>query len=67
MAQTAWDLGGHGAVLHRWVEESVADSQQSFPGQGQMNTEQAKRVRLRREVIRLKAEGDILNFGSLHL
>jgi transposase len=60
MAQAARDLGVHGNVLRRWVREYVADTQQAFPGQGQMKPEQLELERLRREVIRLKAERDIL-------
>ena len=41
-------------------EEFCADPQYAFPGQGQMKPEQQEIERLRREVIRLKAERDIL-------
>ena len=47
-------------MLHRWVQDCAADSQQAFPGQGQMKPEQAELARLRREVIKLTAERDIL-------
>lgn len=50
----------HGTVLRRWVQECASDSQQAFRGQGQMKPEQAELARLRREVIKLKAERDIL-------
>jgi transposase len=60
VAQAARDLGVHGTVLRRWVQECTADSQQAFPGQGQMKPEQAELARLRREAIKLKAERDIL-------
>ena len=60
VAQAARDLGVHGTVLRRWVQESVADAAQAFPGQGQMKPEQAELARLRREVLKLKAERDIL-------
>ena len=59
VAQATRDLGVHGTVLRRWVQECAADSQQAFPGQGQMKPEQAELARLRREVIKLKAERDI--------
>ena len=59
VAQAARDLGVQGSVLRRWVQESVADAAQAFPGQGQMKPEQAELARLRREVIKLKAERDI--------
>ncbi len=60
VAQAARDLGVLGTVLRRWVQECAADSQQAFPGQGQMKPEQAELARLRREIIKLKAERDIL-------
>ena len=58
MAQTARDLGVHGTVLGRWVQEGAAGAPQAFPGQGQMKPEQAELARPRREVIKLKAECD---------
>ena len=59
-AQAARDLDVHESVLRKWVKEFAADPQHAFPGQGQMKPEQAEIERLRREVIRLKAERDIL-------
>jgi len=60
VAQAAGDLGVQGSVLRRWVQECAADAQQAFPGQGQMKPGQAELARLRREVIKLTAERDIL-------
>ncbi len=60
VAQAARDLGVHGTVLRRWVQEWAADLQQAFPGQGQMKPDQLEIERLRREVTKLKAERDIL-------
>ena len=65
VAQAARDLGVHGTVLRRWVQESVADAAQAFPGQGQMKPEQAELARLRREVLKLKAERDILKKAAV--
>ena len=59
-AQAARDLDVHENVLRKWVKEFAADPQHAFPGQGQMKPEQQEIQRLRREVIRLKAERDIL-------
>jgi transposase len=47
-------------VLRRWVLECTADSQQAFPGQRQLKVEQAELARLRSEVIKLKAQRDML-------
>ena len=59
-AQAARDLDVHENVLRKWVKEFAADPQHAFPGQGQLKPEQQEIERLRREVIRLKAERDIL-------
>ena len=66
VAQAARDLGVHGTVLRRWVQECVADSQQAFPGQGQMKPDQVEIERLRREVTKLKAERDILKKAAAY-
>ena len=66
VAQAARDLGVHGTVLRRWVQECVADSQQAFPGQGQMKPDQVEIERLRREVTKLKAERDILKRAAAY-
>ena len=60
VVQASRDLGVHGTVLRRWVQECAADSQQAFPGQGQMKPEQAELARLRREVLKLKEKRAIL-------
>ena len=66
IAQASRELGVHGSVLRRWVQEQVADPQQAFPGQGQMKPEQGEIERLRREVIKLKAERDILKKAAAY-
>ena len=66
VAQASRDLGVHGTVLRRWVQEHAADPQQAFPGLGQMKPEQLEIVRLRREVLKLKAERDILKKAAAY-
>jgi transposase len=66
VTQAARDLGVHGTVLRRWVQECAGDVQQAFPGQGQRKPEQAELARLRREVIKLKAERDILKKAAAY-
>jgi len=44
----------------------VADPQQAFPGQGRMKPEQVEIARLRREVLKLKAERDILKKATAY-
>ena len=60
VAQAARDLGVQGSVWRRWVQESVADAAQAFPGQGPMKPEQAELARLRREVLNFTVDCDIL-------
>ena len=56
----------HENVLRKWVREFATDPQQAFPGQGQMKPEQLEIERLRREVIKLKAERDILKKAAAY-
>ncbi|MGE0285233.1 MAG: IS3 family transposase [Bradyrhizobium sp.] len=63
VAQAARDLDIHENMLRKWVKEFAADPQHAFPGQGQMKPEQIEIERLRREVIKLKAERDIPKKG----
>ena len=65
-AQAARDLDVHENVLRKWVKEFAADPQHAFPGQGQLKPEQQEIERLRREVIRLKAERDILKKAAAY-
>ena len=44
----------------------AADPQHAFPGQGQLKPEQAEIAQLKREVIRLKAERDILKKAAAY-
>ena len=65
-AQAARDLDVHENVLRKWVKDFAADPQHAFPGQGQMKPEQLEIERLRREVIKLKAERDILKKAAAY-
>jgi putative transposase len=47
------------------VKALAADPEQAFPGQGQMKPEHAEIARLKREVLKLKAERDILKSRGL--
>ena len=64
--QAARDLGVHQTVLRNWVRAFAEDPQHSFPGHGQMKPEQAEIARLKREVIKLKAERDILKKAAAY-
>ena len=65
-AQASRDLGVHENVLRKWVRDFEADPKQAFPGQGQMKPEQLEIERLRREVVKLKAERDILKKAAAY-
>src|SRR3982750_3391717 len=58
--QASQDLDVHVSQLRDWVKKFSDDPQQAFPGHGQMKPEQLEIARLKREVIKLKAERDIL-------
>ena len=60
MRRRRTDLGVHPTQLRNWVKEFADDPQHAFPGQGQMKPEQLEIEQLKREVIKLKAERDIL-------
>ena len=64
--QAAQDLGVHQSVLRTWVKGFEADPQQSFTGHGQMKPEQLEIAQLKREVIKLKAERDILKKAAAY-
>ena len=59
-AQASHDLSVHQSQLRSWVKALAADPQHAFPGQDQMKPEQLEIAQLKREVIKLKAERDIL-------
>ena len=59
-AQASEDLKVHPTQLRNWVKAFADDPRDAFPGQGQMKPEQLEIARLKREVIKLKAERDIL-------
>jgi transposase len=64
-AQASEDLGVHPTQRRHWVKAFAEDPQHAFPGAGQMKPEQLEIARLRREVIKLKAERDILKSRGL--
>jgi transposase-like protein len=55
MSQASADLKVRPTQLRNWVKAVEDDPQRAFPGPGQM-----KPARFKREVIKLKAERDIL-------
>ena len=65
-AQASQDLSVHELQLRSWVKAFADDPQHAFPGQGQMKPEQLEIAQLKREVIRLKAERDILKKAAAY-
>ena len=65
-AQASQDLGVHVSQLRDWVKKCAEDPQHSFPGHGQMKPEQMQIAQLKREVIKLKAERDILKKAAAY-
>ena len=63
--QASEDLGVHTSQLRDWVKKLADDPQHAFPGNGQMKPEQLEIARLKREVIKLKAERDILKKAAV--
>ncbi len=66
VAQAARDLDVHENLLRKWVREAEADPQSAFPGNGQIKPEQQEIERLRRELVRMKAESDILKNAAAY-
>ena len=66
VAQASRDLDVHANTLRKWVDEFEGDPGQAFPGHGNMKPEQAEIERLRREVLKLKAERDILKKAAAY-
>ena len=64
-AQASQDLSVHQSQLRSWVKAFADDPQHAFPGQGQMKPEQLEIAQLKREVVKLKAERDILKKAAV--
>lgn len=56
----AFSLGIHPANLSRWRKEYFLDQEGSFPGRGNMKESEQELHRLRREVVQLREEREIL-------
>jgi transposase-like protein len=64
--QASQDLSVHQSQLRGWVKALADDPRHAFPGPGQMKPEQLEIAQLKREVIRLKAERDILKKAAAY-
>ena len=66
VAQASVDLGVHQSQLRDWAKKFAEDPQHAFPGNGQMKPEHLEIARLKREVLKLKAERDILKKAAAY-
>ena len=66
IAQASRDLDLNDNVLRRWIREMSSDPGQAFPGRGQMKADELEVEKLRREVVRLRAERDILKKAAAY-
>ena len=57
--EVAKDLDIHPNMLTRWRREYLGGGSDFFSGNGRVNSEEAERDRLRRELSEVKEEGDI--------
>ena len=65
-SQVARDLGIASNLVSRWVRESESDPTHSFPGKGVMKPDDAELDRLRKEIVKLKAERDLLKKATAY-
>jgi transposase len=54
------ELGLHENVLHRWKNEYLADQGNAFPGKGHMKPHEEELMRLKKKVLDLEQEREIL-------
>src|ERR1700728_1667589 len=59
-ARVAQDLGIHLSVLKAWLRQFDQDPYNPFPGKGKMRPEEGELFRLKRELMKVTAERDIL-------
>jgi transposase len=66
VSQAARELGLVRTVLDGWVRAARQDKENAFAGHGQLKPEDAEISRLRREILKLKAERDILKKAAAY-
>ena len=60
VAPAARDLGVPESALWRWKKQYEDDPEQAFPGKGRLRPRDEEVHRLRRELVRVRQERDIL-------
>ena len=58
--EVARELGIHPNTLYKWRREYLADGEAAFPGHGKLKAGDDEVRQLRRELVRVRAERDIL-------
>ncbi len=66
VTQACRDLDVVESVLRRWMRELADAPSSAFPGHGQQRAEQAEIAALKKEVVRLRAERDILKKAAAY-
>jgi transposase len=56
----------HENVLRKWIRELAGDPRHAFPGKGVMKPGQAEIDRLKKEVVKLRMERDILKKAAAY-
>jgi transposase len=56
IAQASRDLDLNDIILRRWIREISSDPSQAFLARGQIKADELRVEKLRREVVRLRAE-----------
>ena len=54
------ELGIHENVLHRWKSQYLSDRENAFPGKGHMKPHEEELLRLKKKVMDLEQEREIL-------
>lgn len=54
------DLGIHENVLHRWKSQYLQDREHAFPGKGHMKPHEEELMRMKKKVLDLEQEREIL-------
>jgi transposase len=60
VSQISRDLGINETSLHKWKKDYLTDRQNSFPGKGRMKPEEEELRRVKKELLRVTMERDIL-------
>lgn len=60
VAEIARQLGIRPNMLYKWREQFLQDGEEAFPGHGKLGASDDELRRLRRELIRVREERDVL-------